>query len=192
MSLRFSLSLTLGVLTLSLAACDRDTPEDAQPDTAQEKGSGLTGKLDRDQAGTLVPDISVAHPDGSAINVAALQGTPVLVNLWATWCAPCIEEMPMLDELAADYGDSLRVLTISQDLQGAEKVPEFFAKNEYENLEPWLDPDNAMSFHYGASTTLPMTVLYDAQGMEVWRVTGGYDWSSPEARGLVDEGIEAE
>ncbi len=98
----------------------------------------------------------------------------------------------MLDTLAADYGDSLRVLTISQDLQGAEKVPEFFAANSYENLEPWLDPDNAMSFHYGASTTLPMTVLYDAQGMEVWRVTGGYDWSSPEARGLVDEAIEVE
>lgn len=192
MSFKFSFSLTLGVLTLSLSACDRDTPESAQPDSAQENGSSLTGKLDRGEAGTLAPGINVMHPDGSSLNVAALQGTPVLVNLWATWCAPCIEEMPMLDALAADYGDSLRVLTISQDLQGAEKVPEFFAKNNYQNLEPWLDPDNAMSFHYGASTTLPMTVLYDAQGMEIWRVTGGYDWSSPEARGLVDEGIEAE
>ncbi len=139
-----------------------------------------------------MPAIAISDPGGRQLNTAALQNAPVLLNLWATWCAPCVEEMPMLDALASDYGDRLRVLTVSQDLQGADKVPAFFAKNDFANLEPWLDPDNSLSFHYGANTVLPMTVLYDAQGMEIWRMVGGYDWSAPEARGLIDEALGAE
>ena len=78
-----------------------------------------------------MPVLNVSDPSGRNLNLGALQGTPVLVNLWATWCAPCVKEMPLLDTLAADYEGRLRVLTVSQDMQGAEKVEPFFAQADF-------------------------------------------------------------
>lgn len=135
-----------------------------------------------------MPAAGLTDPSGRVLNMGALQGRAVLVNLWATWCAPCIKEMPLLEELAADYGDDLHVLTVSQDLQGADKVEPFFAARNFEYLEPWLDPANALMDELNAGT-LPTTVLYDAMGQEVWRVTGDYDWSSAQARGAIDEAL---
>ncbi len=134
-----------------------------------------------------MPAQTVVDPEGTELNLGATQGTPVLLNLWATWCAPCIEEMPQLDELAGELDGKVRVVTVSQDLEGAEKVEPFFAKSDFANLQPWLDTENRLGFAYGAN--LPITVLYDASGREVWRVAGGYDWSTPEVRGAIDEAI---
>ncbi|MCP9222575.1 TlpA family protein disulfide reductase [Erythrobacter sp. LQ02-29] len=183
---RFSSIAALSLLLL--AGCDRQTSDGPQQtETTAAQKTATKAEIDRSHAGDLMPTQNVTDPSGNALNLGALQGTPVLLNLWATWCAPCIEEMPQLDELAAELGSKVRVVTVSQDLEGAEKVEPFFAKNDFANLQPWLDPDNRLGFAYGAN--LPITVLYDASGREVWRVAGGYDWSSPQARGAIDEGI---
>ncbi|GAA4052308.1 hypothetical protein GCM10022213_26070 [Parerythrobacter jejuensis] len=182
-------SLTLFAFLFLLSGCDR-----AATDAAQEQGAlagektSLAGEVDRSNAGDLMPAVTVTDPDGRELNLAAVQGQPVLMNLWATWCAPCIKEMPLLDELAVERADGLRVLTVSQDMQGAEKVVPFFAERDFEMLEPWLDPDNTLGFHFQAG--LPMTVLYDASGREVWRIAGDYDWTSAEAAGFIDEGLD--
>jgi thiol-disulfide isomerase/thioredoxin len=122
--------------------------------------------------------------------MGALQGTPVLLNLWATWCAPCVREMPLLDAIAADYGDRLRVLTVSQDLQGASVVQPYFARSGFAHLEPWMDPENELGFALGGGV-LPTTVLYNEIGQEVWRVQGDFDWSGEEARAAIDEALAA-
>jgi thiol-disulfide isomerase/thioredoxin len=181
---RFSLTaaFTLGLL---VAACDRGPPEAAQESTATQ---APTGEIDRAQAGTLMPASNVRNLDNSVLNMGALQGTPVLVNLWATWCAPCVKEMPLLDELAVDYAGRLRVLTVSQDMQGAERVGPFFAEQDYSMLEPWMDPDGELGTAIGGGV-MPTTVLYDAMGQEIWRVAGDYDWSSEDARAAIDEAI---
>ena len=132
--------------------------------------------------------VNVTDPEGRTLNLGALQGQPVLLNLWATWCAPCVKEMPLLDALASEYEGRLRVLTVSQDMQGAEKVAPFFAQGGFAMLEPWMDPDNELSFAIGGGV-MPTTVLYDATGQEVWRVQGDYDWSGEEARAAIDEAI---
>ena len=181
----FRLSLTLLASALTLAGCSREEP--APP---QEKAQGtLTGEIDRSHAGDLLPAVALADPAGKALNTGALSGTPVLLNLWATWCAPCVEEMPLLDKLAADYDGKLRVVVASQDLQGAEKVTPFFDKAKFVRLEPWLDRENLLSTALGGDGVLPTTVLYDASGLEVARVVGGFDWQSPEAKALVDEAV---
>lgn len=94
----------------------------------------------------------------------------------------------MLDQMASQMKGKLRVVTISQDMQGAEKVEPFFKKNGYANLQPWLDPENDLAFYYGGAN-LPMTILYNAQGREVWRIAGDIDWSAPEARKMVAEAL---
>lgn len=186
------LSLTCA-FALVLAGCDRQSTEPAQPqESAGAENSGqLVGKLDRSFAGQSMPVATLADPSGATLATTDLKGKPALVNLWATWCVPCIAEMPMLDELAAELGRSVRVVTVSEDMTGAEAVEPFFAARKLANLPKWMDPKNDLAVAYGGGAGLPLTVLYDAAGKEVWRISGGYDWSTAEARELVAEATES-
>lgn len=184
LSLRLSLTLVLSAALVG--ACSREEPAEPQ---AEAQAGTLAGVIDRSHAGDLLPAVALADPSGKALNTGALSGKPVLLNLWATWCGPCVEEMPLLDTLAGEYGDKLRVIVASQDLQGAEKVVPFFERTKFAHLEPWLDRENALSTALGGDGVLPTTVIYDAGGQEVARVVGGYDWASLEARALVDEAV---
>lgn len=183
------LSFTLLLSTALLGACSKEEPAQPQEQPAKTEPAPLTGKIDRTRAGELLPAVNLIDPAGKQLNTGALSGQPVLINLWATWCAPCVTEMPMLDDLAGEYEGKLRVITVSQDLQGAEVVKPFFAKEKFKHLQPWLDTETELSTKFGGGV-LPTTVLYDSTGTEIARVVGGYDWSSPEAHALVDEAVE--
>ncbi len=186
------MSVTLLASAALLAACSREEAPKSQDDQQGGAAQGaLTGAIDRSRAGDLLPAVALVDPEGKALNTGALGGKPVLLNLWATWCAPCVEEMPLLDQLAGDYSGKLRVVVASQDMQGADKVVPFFARAKFAHLEPWLDRETMLSTALGGDGVLPTTVLYDASGQEVARVVGGYDWQSPEAKALVDEAVGA-
>lgn len=189
----FSLLLTLAVpgLALSLGGCDRQSEPPAQPAVDSKASQAPGGTVDLSHAGSQMPDFTFDDPEGKSLRLPELKGTPVLLNLWATWCAPCVTEMPLLDQLAEAEQGKLRVLTVSQDMQGADKVAPFFAEKKFAHLEPWLDPENDLAFHYDAAS-LPMTVLYGADGRELWRIAGDLDWSGSEARKLVAEAFTAE
>lgn len=172
-----------------LAGCDRQSAEPAQP-AAQAGGEVLAGVLDRSFAGRPIPEVSVRDPAGEALALAETGGRPVLLNLWATWCAPCVVEMPLLDKLGEDLAGELRVVTISEDMNGAAAVVPFFEASDLPNLPRWMDPGNELAFAFGGGAVLPLSVLYDAEGREVWRVIGAYDWASEDARAAVREGLE--
>jgi thiol-disulfide isomerase/thioredoxin len=179
-------------LLLALAACDSapqppagGAPEGwAGPVKVDKPG---TGTLDRTFAGRPAPRSIFQDPAGEAITLADMRGKPLLVNLWATWCPPCIAEMPTLDALAKRE-PGLKVLTVSEDLNGQEKVDAFFAARKFEKLEPYLDPQLSLMQELGVST-LPTTILYDAQGREVWRMTGIEDWTGERAAALLREAM---
>ena len=188
-----SRSLTCAALGFALivGGCDRQSDGEAQPQpsasaspAAPASGSELKGVMDRTHRGSQLPDFTLTDPSGKQLRLADLKGKPALINLWATWCAPCVAELPMLDALARD--GALRVVTVSQDMGEPEKVAGFLAARGATALEPWLDPKNDLSFHY-ATGTLPTTIYYDAQGREVWRFVGGHDWSSDETRRMLAE-----
>jgi thiol-disulfide isomerase/thioredoxin len=189
-SLLFSLTCAFALVT---AGCDRESTEPAQQEESAEAESGpaaeLSGTLDRSFAGQDMPEATLTDPAGATLALSDLKGQPVLVNLWATWCAPCVIEMPMLDTLAAELDGSVRVLTVSEDMNGAEAVAPFFAEKGFKNLPQWIDPRNDLAIAYGGGAALPLTVLYDAEGKEVWRVMGGYHWDSAEARELIAEAV---
>jgi thiol-disulfide isomerase/thioredoxin len=179
---RLSLTL-LCILGLAVAACDTGGQSEAQESTAT-----AAGEVDRSMAGEPLPAVNLSDPRGRVLDMGALRGTPVLLNLWATWCAPCVKEMPQLDELAARYPDRLVVVAASQDVQGAKAVEPFFRRSGLTNLDPWLDSQNRLMEGLGADA-LPVTILYDVNGQEVWRMTGPFDWASEEAFALVEEGF---
>ena len=181
------------ILLLALAACGEPAPETNtsgpdQPAWGGPPEAAPTGKRDRSKAGGPAPAAEFQDPEGAPSSLADFRGRPVLLNLWATWCAPCIAEMPTLDRLAAREADRLHVLTVSQDLDGRAKVEAFFARQGYRNLETWLDPQMALMTELKADT-LPTTILYDARGRELWRVVGMEDWESGRAAMLLKEGL---
>ncbi len=196
---------------IALGGCDRQSPGAAQPgsksaaggvagasagetvggpDAAQGGGDAFNGTLDIASRGSQMPDFTVEDPAGKTLRLPDLKGKPVLVNLWATWCGPCVLEMPMLDKLAAAHEGTLRVVTVSQDMQGADKVKPFFATHSFAHLEPWMDAKNDLGFHYNTGL-LPTTVLYDAQGREVWRMVGAHDWSGPRTDAMLADVLAA-
>ena len=179
--------LLLGAL--AIGGCDRQSQGGIQANenlalanVAAPQGGGT---VDRTHKGEAAPAIPFLDPQGKKVTLADFKGKPVLLNLWATWCAPCIKEMPTLDALAGAKGDALRVLTVSQDFEGEKVVAPFFAKAGYKHLQPYLDTDAAFSIGMGAN--LPTTILYDSAGKEVWRVSGDMDWTGPEAAALIAE-----
>jgi len=140
--------------------------------------------IDRSHKGAAVPAVAFTSPEGAPVTLGDFAGKPVLLNLWATWCAPCVAELPTLDALAGREGDALQVLTVSQDLDTAKVVP-FLKKTGTMHLPAYTDPKLALSLAYQAN--LPTTVLIDSTGHEVWRITGGIDWMGEKAKELLAE-----
>ncbi|MEO1489042.1 MAG: TlpA disulfide reductase family protein [Pseudomonadota bacterium] len=180
--------------TLALGACDSAPSEEAQPETDAASNADapkpppLPGRIVRTNAGDTVPAITVNDPDGNSLALGEVS-QPVLLNLWATWCAPCKVEMPLLDRLAGELEGEVRVVTVSQDMQGAEKVVPFFEQQGFARLEPWLDPQADLGVALADGGLLPVTVLYDASGTEVFRVSGDYAWDSEDAIAKIREAL---
>jgi len=138
----------------------------------------------------IAQDVELQGPDGP-VTLSALKGQVLLVNLWAEWCAPCIEEMPTLDRLQAKLGgEDFRVLPISLDKSPVEKAQATLEEFGGTHLATLADPDMALMAELGV-TGLPSTILIDRQGHELGRVIGPAEWDSREARRLVEAVIAA-
>jgi thiol-disulfide isomerase/thioredoxin len=189
------------LLGLALAGCDRQkasAPQGEAPaaaNAAANMAAGAapaeegypTGRLDRSHQGEHAPEMAFEDGQGQPVRLSAFRGRPLLVNLWATWCGPCVIEMPSLDALAAREGDGLRILAISQDdPDGRRKVTDFFAAHHFARLEPFLD-GRMQVMQALRVDTLPTTVLYNSQGEEVWRMTGMTDWQDQRTARLLLE-----
>jgi len=132
------------------------------------------------------PDIQVTTRDGRPVSLADFKGRPVLINLWATWCAPCVAEMPSLDRLAAERaGTPLALMAISEDRRGETAVAPFVDGHDIGKLPIFLDPKSAVTHAFGVEA-IPTTILIDRQGREVGRLTGPAAWDGPAARRLID------
>jgi thiol-disulfide isomerase/thioredoxin len=122
---------------------------------------------------------SFVDGDGVTRRIADFAGQGLELNLWATWCAPCVKEMPQLDAMAAALAeDRIAVLPLSADHGGAEVVRKFYAAHGITHLKVWLDPRGAAQEAWGARG-LPTTLIVDREGREVARAEGAYDWAAP-------------
>jgi thiol-disulfide isomerase/thioredoxin len=124
------------------------------------------------------PAVAFTTRDGAAKQLADFKGRFVLVNLWATWCIPCVQEMPALDRLQQKLGDRLTVLAISEDRQGDTAVAPFLDKNRIEHLAIYLDPKSAATNAF-AVQGLPTTYLIAPDGTILGKEEGGAAWDEP-------------
>ena len=139
--------------------------------------------------------IAYTNADGAATTIGANGGRVTLVNLWATWCAPCRKEMPALDRLQAELGgETFAVLPINIDIGDAGKPRAFLKSIKTENLALNTDPDMA-SFEAmkkrGLALGLPVTALIDRQGCLIGHMNGPAEWDSDDAKALIMAAIAA-
>jgi thiol-disulfide isomerase/thioredoxin len=188
-----ALAAIAGFAVMSFVAA----PDGGQPakkvtteDTAggADKPSGLE-KLVRVEPPTALPDIAFTDGEGRDRNLAEWRGKVVLINLWATWCAPCKHEMPSLDRLQAKLGGAdFAVLPISLDRTGPEKPRQFLTSNGLKNLDLYLDRGSTLMQTLRVPG-LPLSVLVDRQGREIARLAGAAEWDSPEAGAMIRAAI---
>ena len=179
-----ALLIVLGLFVL--AACHKQQEQPAKENAPNVQAGPVKG-VDRTHKGQPAADIDFDDPDGNETSLAELSGKPTLVNLWATWCAPCVKELPTLSRLAKAHekDGALQVIAISQD-SGPHPSVVAFLDSHGPDLAPYQDSKMALSGKLGADV-LPTSILFDAKGREVWRYVGDLDWTSPEAAKLLSE-----
>ncbi len=166
-------------------------------ETAASAAATAAGALSRDlAAGPLaaflihpepkaLPDLSFQDGAGKALKLSDWKGRVVLLNLWATWCAPCRKEMPDLAKLEKQLGsDQFEVVAVSVDRKGAEASAAFLKETGVDNLKLYVEPSTKIVTDL-QSAGLPATLLIDRQGRELGRILGPADWASPEAQALI-------
>jgi len=156
----------------------------ASSKAAENAASGFE-KLVQSGEPKELPSVTFVDAGGKERSLSDWQGKVVLVNLWATWCAPCRIEMPDLNRLQASLGgDDFTVLPINLDWSGADKPRKFLKSEDLDNLPLYLDKTKSVMQKLGA-IGLPLTIIVDQQGREVARLAGAAKWDSDEAKAFI-------
>jgi thiol-disulfide isomerase/thioredoxin len=124
------------------------------------------------------PAISFADRTGNTVSLSDFAGRLVVLNLWATWCAPCLREMPSLDRIQERLGDDITVLALSEDRGGTKIVEPFIEKLGLKSLKFYLDPKSSVEQAFKVQG-LPTSFVIDRQGNLLGQVEGAAEWDSP-------------
>lgn len=145
-------------------------------------------------AANTLPDVLLRDGAGTRAHLSDWQGRYVLLNIWATWCRPCVREMPGLLRLQQDMtarpGNKLAVLPVSVEAGKAERVTEFYERHDLNGLPLYLLDDKADMVALKV-LGLPTTILLDPQGKIVWRIAGDLDWDDDELRDKLNKDLAA-
>jgi len=123
------------------------------------------------------PQVAFTDAEGRPASLADFAGKPTLVNLWATWCQPCLKEMPSLERLQAKLADRLTVAAVSQDRAGGKLVNPFVAEHKLQGLKIYLDPKGQVA-HAFEVRGLPTSIVLDRTGRLIGKVEGPAEWDS--------------
>jgi thiol-disulfide isomerase/thioredoxin len=132
-----------------------------------------------------VPDVVVTDASGGEHRMADWKGRWVLLNFWATWCAPCRHEMPSLDRLEAELGgEDFAVVPVATGRNPVPAIERFFDETDLQYLPILRDPTQALSRGMGV-LGLPVTVILDREGREIARLSGDAEWDSDSAKAIL-------
>jgi thiol-disulfide isomerase/thioredoxin len=138
-----------------------------------------------------LPPLTFTDAAGKPVSLADFSGKIVLLNIWATWCVPCREEMPALDKLDTKLGGKdFQVVAVNIDKGGADKAAAFLKETGVTHLALYTDPSGKL-FATLKAVGMPTTLIVDRNGREIARLVGPADWASPEAVKVIEAAIAA-
>ncbi len=127
-------------------------------------------------------NINFSDESANIISLSDLKGKVIVLNFWATWCTPCVHEMPALSKLQADLErEGIKVITVSIDYEGIKAVKDFYAEQGIENLPAYID-NKGSSFKALQLNALPITFIINKKGEQVAKIPGEIDWNSHEVK----------
>ena len=167
----------------------------SKPETQHGLSQYAQGEMTRLYVAEVPPPMparALRDAAGNETTLAAYQGEVLVLNLWATWCAPCLEEMPSLAQLQYNFEGRIRVIPVSVDSEGdREKAISELALLSGGALPFLQDMTRGVLFDVQAAG-MPVTIIYNARGEEVARLAGGADWSGEDARRLIEAALAEE
>ena len=135
----------------------------------------------------LAPAAPIYTLGGGFTTLKRFTGKVILLNIWATWCPVCLYEMPSLGKLQAEMGGTrFSVVTLSLDEGGARDVSSYLGRLGLQNLPAYLDPAGRILLAFQVGKALPLSLIIDHRGQVMGYIKGAADWTSPEARALID------
>ncbi len=178
----------VAVLALMLAACG---PKGGASDLSR-LAVGQMVAFEFHESPRAAPDAAFTDINGEEVRVADFAGRVLLVNVWATWCAPCVREMPQLNALQAEFGGAeFEVIALSTDRRPQAEVEAFLREEIGADVIP-LYFDRSITFALDARVSVwPTTILFDRQGREIGRIAAPAEWDSEDAHRLIETVIEA-
>lgn len=174
----------ISAIVLGVALATGTMPERGSAAPPQE---GWMAQFTRNAPPLPAPETEFLTATGDTVSLESFRGKVVLVNFWATWCAPCIREMPSIDRLSAAIGsDDFVIVAVSEDRKGAEVAVPFLKKLGIENFTTYVDTRMQLARGFRL-IGMPTTYLIDREGRIVGSLSGTAEWDSPEAVALVRE-----
>lgn len=173
---------------ISDAAAPKPAADSAAAPEARRRSPGMPAFVFK-QAPEPLADVGFADGTGAPMTLAAFRGKTILLNLWATWCAPCREEMPSLDRLQKELGsEAFEVVALAVDRTGPAAARKFLDSVNVTALKLYTDTTTRSGSALKA-VGMPTTLLIDPQGREIGRLTGPAEWDSEAAKTLIREAL---
>jgi len=189
-----ALTVLLVLCVAGLAAIvlrpNRPVPLAPLPESSTAAAPQILGQFTALAPPLPAPALTFTTREGEPASLADFHGRPVLVNVWATWCVPCVAELPALDRLQAKLGSELTVLAISEDRTGAAAVDPFLRRTGIAALAVYLDPKDTATAALGLEG-LPTSVLVGGDGKILGKLEGAAPWDEPEMVALLRRTIAA-
>jgi thiol-disulfide isomerase/thioredoxin len=177
--MRWGSAAALAILIVA-SAQNRAAGDDAQP----PESIGL-GEFVPSSPPLPAPAVSLTDAAGSTVSLVDFRGKLVVMNLWATWCAPCLREMPSLERLQSHLGDRAVVLAVSEDRGGTKAVEPFIAKLGLKAVKTYIDPNSEVGHAFDVQG-LPTSFVIDPDGKVMGRVQGAAEWDSPKLLAVLE------
>ena len=173
-----------GIVMFALGRSPSLTPPSGENESAENEPPPVS-------AGDKAGDFKLEDLNGRTVSLSSYRGKVVFLNLWATWCGPCREEMPSMETLYNELkgNHDFVMLAVSQDSKGKSAVLPYVKKNGY-HFEVLLDPENKVGEEYSVSG-VPETFIIDREGRIVAHHMGAFDWSRQDVKAALRQLLDA-